>query len=252
MLAKRIIPCLDVQDGMTVKGVNFESLRFAGDPVDLAIRYSREGADELVFLDITASAERRTTMLAWVKKVAESISIPFTVGGGITNLADVEALLRVGADKIAINSSAIYHPELITQIAQKYGSQCVVVAIDAKQEVDGTWRVYAKGGREKTSLELFTWAKQCEALGAGEILFTTMNGDGTQDGFACDAIRRLSDWIRIPIIASGGAGNKSHFRDVFLTGRADAALAASVFHYNTLTIEEVKAYLRHYHIPVNL
>lgn len=242
MLAKRIIPCLDVKDGRTVKGVNFVDLRDAGDIVELAARYSAEGADELVFLDITASSDKRRTMLAWVEQVASAISIPFTVGGGIASEADVEALLKKGADKISVNSSVLVTPGLIDRLSYHFGSQCVVVAIDARREGE-TWQVYSKGGRERTGKELFSWAQEAAARGAGEILFTSMDHDGTNGGFACEATARISDSLNIPVIASGGAGCPDDFYRAFAEGHADAALAAGVFHYGKLTIAEVKAYL---------
>lgn len=242
MLAKRIIPCLDVKDGRTVKGTNFVDLRDAGDIVSLAGRYSREGADELVFLDITASADRRGTMLAWVEDVARAIDIPFTVGGGIGCEADVEAVLGRGADKISVNSSALADPGLIDRLARRFGSQCVVVAIDAHC-VQGRWEVYAKGGRERTGRELFAWAEEVAGRGAGEILFTSMDHDGTNRGFACEATARISDSVPVPVIASGGAGGLDTFYDAFALGHADAALAAGVFHFGRLTIGQVKEYL---------
>lgn len=251
MLAKRIIPCLDVKDGRTVKGTNFVGLRDAGDIVELAARYSAEGADELVLLDITASADRRSTMLAWVEQIARAIDIPFTVGGGISSPQDVEALLARGADKISINSSAVAHPELIDRLAGQFGSQCVVVAIDARC-IDSQWTVYVKGGRERTALDLFDWAFQAQQRGAGEILFTSMDHDGTNDGFACQATARLSQMLSIPVIASGGAGSLQTFYDAFQTGHADAALAAGVFHFGQLTVGQVKNYLAGRSIPVRL
>ena len=251
MLAKRIIPCLDVKDGRTVKGTNFVGLRDAGDIVELASRYSAEGADELVFLDITASADRRGTMLSWVEDVARAIDIPFTVGGGISSEADVEALLGRGADKISINSSAIADPGLIDRLSRSFGSQCVVVAIDAHQ-VDGGWAVYSKGGRERTDKELFSWAKQTCDRGAGEILFTSMDHDGTNNGFANEATARISDSLSIPVIASGGAGSLETFYEAFDKGHADAALAAGVFHFGKLTVGQVKEYLAGRGIPVRI
>lgn len=242
MLAKRIIPCLDVKEGRTVKGVNFVDLKDAGDIVELAAKYSAEGADELVFLDITASSDKRGTMLAWVEQVAAAVSIPFTVGGGISSEADVEALLKKGADKISINSSALVEPGLIDRLAYAFGSQCVVVAIDARQEAGG-WQVYSKGGRVRTEKELFGWAKEAADRGAGEILFTSMDNDGTNQGFACEATARISGILNIPVIASGGAGSPDDFYRAFALGHADAALAAGVFHYGRLTIPQVKTYL---------
>lgn len=251
MLAKRIIPCLDVKDGRTVKGVNFVNLKDAGDIVELAARYSSEGADELVFLDITASSDNRSTRLAWVEQVAAAISIPFTVGGGISSEADVEALLKKGADKISINSSALADPGLIDRLAYGFGSQCVVVAIDARQEAGG-WQVYSKGGRVRTEKELFSWAEEAAARGAGEILFTSMDNDGTHKGFANEATSEISRLLTIPVIASGGAGTPEDFYRAFTLGKADAALAAGVFHYGQLTISEVKEYLAAQGIEVRL
>ncbi|GAB1358303.1 imidazole glycerol phosphate synthase subunit HisF [Porphyromonadaceae bacterium] len=243
MLAKRIIPCLDIKEGKTVKGVNFENLREAGDPIELGRMYSEQGADELVYLDITASHEGRKTFTELVRKIAANISIPFTVGGGINALEDVDRLLNAGADKVSINSSAIRQPELIEQIAARFGSQVCVCAIDAKEE-DGKWTCYLNGGRIPTRLELFSWAKEAQERGAGEILFTSMNHDGVKTGFANEALAHLSDTLIIPIIASGGAGAKEHFKDVFEQGKADAALAASVFHFGEIPIPELKQYLR--------
>lgn len=241
-LAKRIIPCLDVKDGQTVKGVNFENLRNAGDPVELARRYSEEGADELVFLDITASAEGRNTFTEMVERVAKVINIPFTVGGGINAFSDVERLLYAGADKVSINSAAIRTPQLIDEISSKFGSQVCVCAIDARQEADGEWYCYVKGGRERTERCLFDWAAEVADRGAGEILFTSMNHDGVKIGYANGALAQLST-LPIPIIASGGAGNMQHFYDAFSIGRADAALAASVFHFGEISIPELKRFL---------
>ncbi len=241
-LAKRIIPCLDVKDGQTVKGVNFENLRNAGDPVELARRYSEEGADELVFLDITASAEGRNTFTEMVERVAKVINIPFTVGGGINALSDVERLLYAGADKASINSAAIRNPQLINEISSKFGSQVCVCAIDARQEADGEWYCYVKGGRERTDHRLFDWAAEVADRGAGEILFTSMNHDGVKTGYANEALAQLST-LPIPIIASGGAGNMQHFYDAFSIGKADAALAASVFHFGEISILELKRFL---------
>lgn len=251
MLAKRIIPCLDVKDGRTVKGVNFVDLKDAGDIVELAARYSSEGADELVFLDITASSDNRSTRLAWVEQVAAAISIPFTVGGGISSEADVEALLKKGADKISINSSALADPGLIDRLAYGFGSQCVVVAIDARQEAGG-WQVYSKGGRVRTEKELFSWAEEAASRGAGEILFTSMDNDGTHKGFANEATAEIGRRLTIPVIASGGAGSPEDFFRAFTLGHADAALAAGVFHYGELTIPGVKAYLAGKGIEVRL
>lgn len=251
MLTKRIIPCLDIKNGRTVKGVNFVDLRDAGDPVELAKIYSDEGADELVFLDISATEERRKTLVDLVRKVAATINIPFTVGGGISSVSDVEVLLQNGADKVSINSSAVKTPELINDLAQKFGSQCVVVAIDAKQ-IDGEWIVHLVGGKVPTEIKLFDWAKEVEQRGAGEILFTSMDHDGTKAGFANDELARMADMLKIPIIASGGAGNMDHFVDVFTTGKADAGLAASIFHYKEIGIPDLKSYLNRKGIPIRL
>ena len=250
-LSKRIIPCLDVKDGETVKGVNFVGLRSAGDPVALGKAYSQQGADELVFLDITASFEGRKTFTEMVGRVALEINIPFTVGGGINELSDVERLLYAGADKVSVNSAAIRHPELIGQIAQRFGSQVCVCAIDARLDSDG-WHCYLKGGRERTERGLFEWAHEAQERGAGEILFTSMNHDGVKTGYANEALARLSDSLSIPIIASGGAGKKEHFRDAFTIGHADAALAASVFHFGEIPIPELKTYLKSEGINVRL
>ena len=242
-LAKRIIPCLDVKDGQTVKGTNFVDLRQAGDPVALGKAYSKAGADELVFLDITASFEGRKTFTEMVTKVAQEINIPFTVGGGINELADVERLLYAGADKVSVNSAALRHPELIEEIAHRFGSQVCVCAIDARLDADG-WHCYLKGGRERTDRQLLEWAKEAQERGAGEILFTSMNHDGVKNGYANEALRMLADHLSIPVIASGGAGCREHFLDVFTQGHADAALAASVFHFGEIPIPELKAYLK--------
>ena len=250
-LAKRIIPCLDVKDGETVKGVNFVGLRSAGDPVELGKAYSEQGADELVFLDITASFEGRKTFTEMVTRVAREINIPFTVGGGINELADVERMLMAGADKVSMNSAAIRHPELIEETARRFGSQVCVVAIDARLDDDG-WFAYVKGGRERTERGLFEWAREAQERGAGEILFTSMNHDGVKQGYANEALARLADELNIPIIASGGAGAKEHFRDAFTLGHADAALAASVFHFGEIPIQELKQYLHNEGINVRL
>lgn len=242
MLAKRIIPCLDIKDGQTVKGTNFANLRRAGDPVELARAYSEQGADELVFLDITASFEGRKTFAELVKRIAANISIPFTVGGGIHELSDVERLLEAGADKISINSSAIRHPELIDDIAGHFGSQVCVLAVDAKLTEKGWW-CYLNGGRVETDKELFSWTREAQQRGAGEVLFTSMNHDGVKTGYANEALAALADTLSIPVIASGGAGAKEHFKDVFLQGKADAALAASVFHFGEIKIPDLKSYL---------
>lgn len=251
MLTKRIIPCLDIKNGRTVKGVNFVDLKDAGDPVELAKKYTETGADELVFLDISATEERRATLIDLVRKIAAAINIPFTVGGGISSVADVDVLLRNGADKISINSSAVNNPDLINEITAKYGSQCVVVAIDAKQ-IDGNWIVHLVGGKVPTELNLFDWAKEVEQRGAGEILFTSMNNDGTKNGFANEALAKLSEIVNIPIIASGGAGTREHFAETFINGNADAALAASVFHYQEIEIPELKQFLKNQNIAVRL
>ena len=250
-LAKRIIPCLDVKDGETVKGVNFVSLRSAGDPVELGKAYSMAGADELVFLDITASFEGRKTFTEMVGRVAKEINIPFTVGGGVNELSDVERLLYAGADKVSMNSAALRHPELIEETARRFGSQVCVVAIDARLDDDG-WHCYMKGGRERTEKGLFEWAHEAQERGAGEILFTSMNHDGVKQGYANEALATLAKRLSIPIIASGGAGKKEHFLDAFKYGHADAALAASVFHFGEIPIKELKAYLHQEGINVRL
>ena len=242
-LAKRIIPCLDVKEGRTVKGVNFENLRDAGDIVELAGRYSDEGADELVFLDITASNDCRKTRLEWVERVARQVRIPFTVGGGIVSERDVEALLRKGADKVSVNSSVLKEPGLIDRLAAAFGKQCIVVAVDARQD-GGEWRVYSPGGRVETERELFSWVKEAEERGAGEILFTSMDHDGTHQGFACDAVARMTTLVNVPVIASGGAGCMEDFYDAFTRGQADAVLAAGVFHFGQVRIPELKCFLR--------
>ena len=251
MLTKRIIPCLDIKNGRTVKGVNFVDLKDAGDPVELAKKYAETGADELVFLDISATEERRATLIDLVRKVAAAINIPFTVGGGISSVSHVDVLLRNGADKISINSSAVKNPNLINEIAAKYGNQCVVVAIDAKQ-IDGDWIVHLVGGKVPTELNLFDWAKEVEQRGAGEILFTSMNNDGTKNGFANEALAKLSEIVNIPIISSGGAGTMEHFAETFINGKADAALAASVFHYQEIEIPVLKQFLKNQNIAVRL
>jgi cyclase len=243
MLTKRIIPCLDIKDGKTVKGVNFENLRDAGDPVELAQRYAEEGADELVFLDITATVENRKTLAELVRRVAHTINIPFTVGGGIGSVADVSALLNAGADKISINSAAVRNPALVDQLAKAFGSQCIVVAIDTRF-VDGQHVVHTHGGRTPTEKRTIPWAKEVEDRGAGEILLTSMDTDGTKNGFALDVTARISGPAAIPVIASGGAGNMAHFADVFTEGKADAALAASIFHFKEIPIPVLKAYLQ--------
>ncbi len=243
MLTKRIIPCLDIKNERTVKGVNFINLIDAGDPVELAKYYSESGADELVFLDITATKEKRKTLLNLVERIAKNINIPFTVGGGISSEEDVLSLLQSGADKVSVNSSAVKNPELINQLSKKFGSQCIVVAIDAKQ-IKGRWKVYLVGGRVPTEINLFDWAAEVEKRGAGEILFTSMNNDGMKNGFANKALAKLSGLVKIPIIASGGAGSMQDFADTFLEGKADAALAASVFHFNKIEISKLKVFLK--------
>ena len=249
MLAKRIIPCLDIKDGRTVKGVNFVDLKDAGDPVELGKRYCDEGADELVFLDITATHEKRKTLAALAKNIAQHLNIPFTIGGGISSVTDASYLLEAGADKISVNSAAVKNPDLINQLADTYGNQFVVVAIDAKQ-INGEWFVYLNGGRLVTDIPLFQWAKEAENRGAGEILFTSMDHDGTKNGFACQALAEMSDLVGIPIIASGGAGKIDHFTEVFTIGKADAGLAASIFHFNEIKISDLKQSLHRHGIPV--
>lgn len=251
MITKRIIPCLDIKDGRTVKGVNFLDLRDTGNPVELAYAYSENGADELVFLDISATEEKRKTLADLVKEVAREINIPFTVGGGISSIQDVELLLKNGADKVSINSSAVKNPQLISDLAKTFGSQCVVVAIDAK-EINGLWKVHLVGGKLPTELDLFDWAKEAENLGAGEILFTSMDHDGTKNGFANKALRQLSETVNVPIIASGGAGKISDFQDAFTIGKADAALAASVFHFGEIKIRDLKRELAQNNIAIRL
>ena len=253
MYAKRIIPCLDVKNGRVVKGVNFVDLKDAGDPVEIAKAYDKAGADELVFLDITASSDRRNTVVDMVRKVAETVFIPFTVGGGIRTVDDFRALLREGADKISINSSAIDTPNLISDAADKFGSQCVVVAIDAKKRADGNgWNIYKHGGRIDVGIDALEWAHKVEKLGAGEILLTSMDCDGTKAGYDLELTRAVAEAVNIPVIASGGAGNLEHFYDALTDGKADAALAASLFHYKELEIKEVKEYLRGRGVSVRL
>ena len=249
MLKKRIIPCLDIKDGRVVKGINFEGLRDAGNPVELASRYALEGADELVFLDITATLEKRKTLASLVTEIAKEINIPFTVGGGINTPDDAEYLISHGADKVSVNSSAVKNPELISQIAKNCGSQAVVLAIDAKK-VNGNWEVFIKGGKTATGIELVSWAKYGEQLGAGEILLTSMNNDGTKNGFAIDALNLVGNSVNIPVIASGGAGSMKHFTTVFSKTKVTAALAASIFHYNEISIPQLKNYLQQNNIPV--
>jgi cyclase len=251
MLAKRIIPCLDIKNGMTVKGVKFLEIKEVGDPVELGALYASQGADELVFLDITATHEGRKTFADLVKRIARNINIPFTVGGGISELKDADTLLNAGADKISINSSAVRNPQLINDLAKNFGNQFVVVAIDASQ-LNSEWIVTVNGGRIPTEKRLFTWAKEAESRGAGEILFTSMDHDGVKQGFANDALAQLSSSLSIPIIASGGAGKMEHFSDVFTLGKADAGLAASIFHFNEIAIPQLKAYLHSQNIPVRL
>jgi cyclase len=251
MLAKRIIPCLDVKDGRTVKGTNFVNLRDAGDAVELAKIYSEQSADELVFLDITATNEKRRTLSGLVKRVAAEINIPFTVGGGINSVEDIEALLDSGADKVSINTSAVRNPEIIELAAKNFGSQCVVLAIDAKR-VDGRWLVFLNGGRVATELDAVEWARRGVSLGAGEILLTSMNADGTKAGFEIDLTQRISESVNVPVIASGGAGTEEHFLDVFVEGRADAALAASVFHFGEIEIPHLKEYLKEQGVSVRI
>lgn len=249
MLAKRIVPCLDVKDGRTVKGTNFVNLRDAGDAVELAARYAREGADELVFLDITATNEKRRTLSALVKKVAAEINIPFTVGGGINEIADIEILLAAGADKVSINTAAVKNPGLIEQAALNFGSQCVIVAIDANL-IDDEWRVFLNGGRVATDLNVFDWARRTVDLGAGEILLTSMRHDGTRNGFAVELTRQVAETVSIPVIASGGAGRMEHFAEIFTEGKADAGLAASIFHFQEIQIPVLKNHLRQQKITV--
>lgn len=253
MLTKRIIPCLDVHGGRVVKGVNFVDLIDAGDPVAVAKAYDEAGADEVVFLDITASSDGRETVVDMVRKVAANVFIPFTVGGGIRTVDDFKALLREGADKISINSSAINRPELISEAAEKFGSQCVVVAIDAKKRADGSgWNIYKNGGRIDVGIDAIEWAKKVEALGAGEILLTSMDGDGTKAGYDLELTRAISESVSIPVIASGGAGTLEHFYEALTEGKADAALAASLFHFKELEVKEVKQYLRDKGVSVRL
>ncbi len=251
MLAKRIIPCLDIKDGQTVKGINFVGIKAVGDPVELGALYAEQGADELVFLDITATHEGRKTFAELVRRIAEHINIPFTVGGGISELKDADVLLNAGADKISVNSSAVRNPKLIDDLAKNFGSQFVVCAIDAR-EANNHWTVTVNGGRIPTDKELFAWAREAEQRGAGEILFTSMNHDGTKNGFANKALAKMSGELSIPIIASGGAGNMDHFVDTFTKGKADAGLAASIFHYKEIAIPDLKAYIASKGIPVRL
>jgi cyclase len=251
VLAKRIIPCLDIKNGQTVKGVNFENITDVGDPVELGALYAKMGADELVFLDITATNEKRKTLSELVTRIAKHINIPFTVGGGISSVEDVSVLLACGADKISVNTSAVRNPKLIRDLASQFGSQCVVLAIDTKY-IDGEWYVFLNGGRIPTDIKTVEWAKQAVALGAGEILLTSMNNDGTKDGFALDITRAVSEAVNVPVIASGGAGTMQHFVDVFDAGKADAALAASIFHYKEIGIPELKAFLKEKGVEVRI
>ncbi|TAF66709.1 MAG: imidazole glycerol phosphate synthase subunit HisF [Cytophagales bacterium] len=251
MLTKRIIPCLDIKDGQTVKGVQFENLVIAGDPVELAARYAQEGADELCFLDITATLEKRKTLKELVNQIASHINIPFTVGGGIQSIQDIEVLLQAGADKVTINSAAVQNPQLVTEAAYQFGSQCMVVAIDAKN-IEGNWLVHTHGGKKPTSLSLFEWAKEMQERGAGEILFTSMNNDGQKKGFAIDALQQITEMLTIPVIASGGAGSQEDFGHLFSHTQADAGLAASIFHFNEINISSLKQYLYELGIPVRL
>ena len=252
MLTKRIIPCLDIKDGRTVKGVNFENIRDAGDPVELGALYAQQGADELVFLDITATNEKRKTLKELVNRIAHHINIPFTVGGGISSVEDVSLLLQNGADKISVNSAAYRRPQLVSELAKEFGSQCVVLAIDTKKEEDGQWYVYLNGGRVKTDTLCGDWARQAVDRGAGEILLTSMNNDGTKKGFALDITRALAASLPVPVIASGGGGTMEHFVDVLGEGKADAALAASIFHFKEIAIPELKGYLQDQHIAVRI
>ncbi len=252
MLAKRIIPCLDIKDGRTVKGVQFEQLRDAGDAVELGNLYSAAGADELVFLDITATNEGRGTLRELVTRIARGINIPFTVGGGVRTVSDVSTLLGAGADKCAINSAAIDRPEVIDEVARHFGSQCLVVAIDARQSADGSWRVYRNGGRTATDWDLFEWAQEVTQRGAGEILFTSMNHDGSKQGFANETVARMAKSVSIPVIASGGAGQMEDFYDVFTVGAADAALAASIFHFKEIALADLKQYLQRQGVCVRI
>ncbi|MEO2153438.1 MAG: imidazole glycerol phosphate synthase subunit HisF [Aquificota bacterium] len=252
MLAKRIIPCLDVDKGRVVKGIKFKQLRDAGDPVEVAKAYEEQGADELVFLDITASAEDRKIMLDVVKRVAETVFMPFTVGGGIRTLDDIRKLLESGADKVSINTAAVKNPSLVYEGAKRFGSQCIVVAIDAKRRPRGGWEVYIHGGRTPTGIDALEWAKRVEDLGAGEILLTSMDQDGTKEGYDVELTRAVAEAVKIPVIASGGAGKKEHFYEAFTKGKADACLAASLFHFKELTVEELKKYLKEKGIHVRL
>lgn len=252
MLTKRIIPCLDIKDGRTVKGINFENLRDAGDPVELGAFYARQGADELVFLDITATNEKRKTLSELVNKIAHRINIPFTVGGGISSVEDVQVLLQNGADKISVNTAAYKNPQLIDELSKEFGSQCVVLAIDTRKEEDGEWYVYLNGGRVKTDTKCLDWAKEGVERGAGEILLTSMNNDGTKQGFALDITQQLASTLPVPVIASGGGGTLQHFAEVFEDGQADAALAASIFHFKEVDIQELKTFLKEQEVSVRI
>ncbi len=252
MLAKRIIPCLDIKEGRVVKGVHFKELRDAGDPVEAAAFYNREGADELVFLDITASLENRDTTIRVVEKVAEQVFIPFTVGGGIRDNEDINTILRAGADKVSLNTTAVENPDSVAEASDMYGNQCIVVAIDAKRVAPGKWRVYTYGGTKPVDLDAVLWAKKVESLGAGEILLTSMDADGTKDGYDLELTRTIAEAVNIPVIASGGAGNLHHIYEALTEGKADAALAASIFHYREYPIKEAKEYLREKGVPVRL
>lgn len=249
MLKKRIIPCLDIKNGRTVKGVNFVDIKDAGDPIELAKQYVKEGADELVFLDITATVENRKTLVELVERIAEEINIPFTVGGGISSVEDALVLIKAGADKVSVNSSAVKNPKLITDLKNRFGSQFVVVAIDTKY-VNNQWKVFTKGGRNETELETISWSKKIEKLGAGEILLTSMNSDGTKEGFSIDITNSVSKAVNIPVIASGGAGSEEHFKEVFMKTEASAGLAASIFHFAEIPIPQLKQYLKNQNIPV--
>lgn len=251
MLSKRIIPCLDIKDGRTVKGVNFVNIRDAGDPVELAAMYAQQGADELVFLDISATDEGRKTFASLVKEIARHINIPFTVGGGISSVADVAPLLEAGADKVSVNSAAVRNPDLIDELSNAFGSQCIVLAIDARRD-DNHWIVYTHGGKKPTKKKLYSWAKEGQNRGAGEILFTSMDHDGTKQGFAIDALSKLHALLTIPVIASGGAGEAGHFMDAFILGKAEAALAASIFHFGEVKIPDLKLYLKARDINIRL
>ena len=249
MLTKRIIPCLDIKDGRTVKGINFLNIRDAGDPVELGSLYAQQGADELVFLDISATDEKRKTFASLVKEIARHINIPFTVGGGISGVSDVAPLLEAGADKVSINSAAVRNPQSIDDLSKAFGSQCIVLAIDARK-INNSWTVHTHGGKNPTDKKLFTWAKEGQERGAGEILFTSMDHDGTKNGFAIDPLHKLHELLEIPLIASGGAGNMGHFIDAFVLGKADAALAASIFHFGEIKIPELKSFLKEKQIPI--